>query len=396
MSHKGTFMQYLLIIALYLLYIAMSYKDKIAQKLLVRKAENALRTLTVREGLIDFFSNDYIGFARDKNLHEAILNKEKAYALNVCNGSTGSRLLSGNSKLAEEVEKYLAVFFQTERTLLFNSGYNANVGVLSALPQKGDTILYDALIHASLKDGARLSFADRLSFRHNDLEDLERKIAKATGDIFIVVESIYSMDGDQAPLKDIVRIAKQYNACVIVDEAHSTGTCGPQGRGLVIEQNLQNDIDIRVHTFGKAMGIHGACVAGSAELIDYLINFSRPFIYTTAFAPHAFFSVQAAFEKLQQSEEIIARLHENIQLFSAGLKKHACYIPSTSSIHVLKIGGNDLVKQLATAIQQKGFDVRPILSPTVKKGEERLRFCIHTFNTEQQIADVLACIKNHL
>ncbi len=374
----------------------MSYKDKISQKLLARKAENALRTLTIREGLIDFFSNDYIGFARNKTLHEAIQNKEKAYAPQVCNGSTGSRLLSGNSRLAEEVESYLAEFLQTERTLLFNSGYNANVGVLSALPQKGDTILYDELIHASLKDGARLSFADRLSFRHNDVQDLERKIAKAKGDIFVVAESIYSMDGDEAPLHDIVRIAKQYNACVIIDEAHATGTCGPQGRGLVIEQNVQNDIDIRVHTFGKAMGIHGACVAGSAELIEYLINFSRPFIYTTAFAPHAFFSVYAAFEQLRQSEETIAALHKNIQLLTAGLAKHACYIPSTSAIHVLKIGGNDLVKELAKAIQQNGFDVRPILSPTVKKGEERLRFCIHAFNTEQQIADLLTCIENHL
>jgi len=374
----------------------MAYKDKILQKLLTRKSENAFRTLTVREGLVDFFSNDYLGFARDKDLHERILSKEKEYALQVCNGSTGSRLLSGNSKLAEEIEKQLAIFLEVERTLIFNSGYNANVGVLSALPQKGDTILYDELIHASLKDGARLSFADRMSFRHNDLEDLERKIKKASGDIFVVVESIYSMDGDQAPLKELVRIAKQYNACVIVDEAHSTGTCGPQGKGLVIAENLKDGVDIRIHTFGKAMGIHGACVAGSAVLIDYLINFSRPFIYTTAFAPHAFFSVQAAFEKLQQSENVIAALNKNIRLLSDGLSKHEGYIASTSSIHVLKTGGNDLVKQLAQSIQEQGFDVRPILSPTVKKGEERLRVCVHAFNTEKQISDLLTCVKTHL
>ena len=374
----------------------MSYKDKIAQKLQARKSENAFRTLTVREGLIDFFSNDYIGFARDKELHARIQQKEKAYALEVCNGSTGSRLLSGSSRLSAEVEEQLAAFLQVERALLFNSGYNANVGVLSALPQKGDTILYDELIHASLKDGARLSFADRISFRHNDLEDFGRKIKKAKGDIFVVVESIYSMDGDQAPLRELVAIAKQYDACIIVDEAHSTGTCGPQGRGLVIAAGLQNDIDIRIHTFGKAMGIHGACVAASGMLIDYLINFSRPFIYTTAFAPHAFFSVQAAFEKLQESESAIAALNRNIQLLSDGLSQHACYILSTSSIHVLKAGGNDLVKQLAQTIQQQGFDVRPILSPTVKKGEERVRFCVHAFNTEKQISDLLACVNTHL
>jgi 8-amino-7-oxononanoate synthase len=374
----------------------MSYKDTISKKLAARKSENAFRTLSVREGLVDFFSNDYIGFARNKELQKEIHSKELNYNLEVCNGSTGSRLLSGNSALAESVEQYLAHFFRVESTLLFNSGYAANLGVLSALPQKGDTILYDELIHASLKDGARLSFADRISFRHNDLEDFERKIKKSKGDIFVVLESIYSMDGDQALLKDIIRISKQYNACLIVDEAHSTGTCGPIGQGLVLAENVADDIDIRIHTFGKAMGIHGACVAGSKELIDYLINFSRPFIYTTAFSPHSFFSVQAAFEKLEQSASIIKTLNKNIELLSAGLNAFEGYTASSSPIHVLKIGGTDKVKQLATAIQNAGFDVRPILSPTVKKGEERLRFCVHAFNTERQISDLIACVKIYL
>jgi 8-amino-7-oxononanoate synthase len=374
----------------------MSYKDKIAQKLQARMAENALRRLTVREGLIDFFSNDYLGFARSKALHTAIQQKEETYQLSVCNGSTGSRLLSGNSALAEQVEKQLAVFFQVEKTLLFNAGYNANVGVLSAIPQKGDTILYDELIHASLKDGARLSFADRLSFKHNDLEDLERKIKKAKGDLFIVVESIYSMDGDKAPLKEIAALAKQYDACFIVDEAHSTGTFGLQGRGLVYEENLQHEVDIRIHTFGKAMGIHGACVAGSAMLIDYLVNFSRAFIYTTAFAPHAFISVQCAFEMLEQTADVIPALNKNISHLASALRTHSCYIPSSSPIQVLNIGGNDVVKNLAATIQEKGFDVRPILSPTVKKGEERLRICVHAFNTQQEIAALVSYINSQL
>lgn len=374
----------------------MAYRDKILQKLEDRKSENSFRALVVRNGLVDFFSNDYLGFARDKELHRAILDKSASYNLDVPNGSTGSRLLSGNSNLAEEVERYLAGFFQVEKTLLFNSGYNANVGVLSSLPQKGDTILYDELIHASLKDGARLSFADRISFRHNDLDDFEKKIKRAKGNIFVVLESIYSMDGDQVLLKEIVQLSKQFDACIIVDEAHSTGTCGDHGQGLVLAENLQNDVDIRIHTFGKAMGIHGACVAGEKILIDYLINFSRSFIYTTAFSPHAFFSVQAAFEKLYHSQSIINTLDKNIRLFSEGLKEYDAYIPSTSSIQVLKLGGNDRVKNLALNIQQQGFDVRPILSPTVKKGEERLRFCIHAFNTEAQVNDLLHCIKKNL
>lgn len=374
----------------------MSYRDKILQKLKDRQADNSFRTLIVREGLVDFFSNDYLGFARDQELYNAVLNKEAQYKLEVSNGSTGSRLLSGNTRLAEEAEAYLAEFFQVEKTLIFNSGYSANVGVLSALPQKGDTILYDELIHASLKDGARLSFADRISFKHNDLQDFEKKIKRAKGDIFVVVESIYSMDGDKAPLKEIIQIARQYDACIIVDEAHSTGTCGAYGEGFVLEEGLQEDVDIRIHTFGKAMGIHGACVAGEKIVIDYLINFSRAFIYTTAFSPHSFFSVLAAFEKLRAAQNCRNTLHKNIQLFSAGLKEFDSYIVSTSSIQVLKIGGNDRVKELAQKIQAQGFDVRPILSPTVKKGEERLRFCIHAFNTETQLTDLLACIKKNL
>lgn len=374
----------------------MSYKDKISKKIDARKSENALRTLSVRDGLIDFFSNDYIGFARSKELKNEIHAREDLYNLEVCNGSTGSRLLSGNSKLAESVEEYLSIFLKVERTLLFNSGYTANVGVLSSIPQKGDTILYDELIHASLKDGARLSFADRISFRHNDLEDFERKIKKSKGDIFVVVESIYSMDGDKALLKDIVRIAKQYDACVIVDEAHSTGTCGEIGQGLVLAENIADDVDIRIHTFGKAMGIHGACVAGSKLLIDYLVNFSRPFIYTTAFSPHSFLSVQVAFEKLKQSEKTIAVLNKNINILSTGLNTFDGYIISDSPIHVIKVDGINKAKDLAVAIQDVGFDVRPILSPTVKRGEERLRFCIHAFNTEAQIGELLSTLRNNL
>jgi len=374
----------------------MSYKDKISKKLESRKSENAFRTLSIREGLIDFFSNDYLGFARNKDLQNEIYSKVLQYNPEVCNGSTGSRLLSGNSALAESVEKYLAEFFKVESTLIFNSGYTANVGVLSAIPQKGDTILYDELIHTSLKDGARLSFADRISFRHNDLEDFERKIKKLKGDIFVVLESIYSMDGDKASLKDIIRISKQYNACIILDEAHSTGTCGKIGQGLALAEGVAADIDIRIHTFGKAMGIHGACVAASKKVIDYLINFSRPFIYTTACTPHSFLSVQAAFEKLEQSASTIIALNKNIQLLSTGLHSFKGYTPSSSPIHVLEVGGTDNVKHIAEEIQHSGFDVRPILSPTVKKGEERLRLCVHAFNSEAHIEELLLILGKHI
>ena len=377
-------------------FIRMSYKDKLLQKLDARIKDNSLRKLKRSEGLIDFFSNDYIGFAREKELYQNIKCAEENISKKLLNGSTGSRLLSGNSKLAEDTEEQLALFFQTESALIFNSGYNANVGVLSSIPQKGDTILYDELIHASIKDGARLSFADRISFRHNDVEDLERKIQKAKGDIFVVIESIYSMDGDQAPIKEIAAICKQYAVCLIVDEAHSTGTVGAEGKGLIIAEGLQHDVDIRVHTFGKAMGIHGACVTGSKVLTDYLVNFSRAFIYTTAFSPHSFISVQEAFKYLQQHPERICDLQRKVSIFQSYFKEHENYILSNSPIQVIKTEGNNRVKYIAEQIQQSGFDVRPILSPTVKKGEERIRFCLHTFNSEKEIHDLAAITKKLL
>jgi 8-amino-7-oxononanoate synthase len=374
----------------------MSYLDKIFKKNQDRKKDNSFRSLIVKKGLIDFFSNDYLGFARSKELQQDIHAKEVAANLAVCNGSTGSRLLSGNSSLAESVERYLALFFNTEAALIFNSGYAANVGVLSALAQKGDTILYDELIHASLKDGARISFADRISFKHNNLEDFEYKIQKAKGDVFVVVESIYSMDGDKSPLKEICAIAKKYNACVIVDEAHSTGIYGLNGQGLVCEEHLSDQVDLRIHTFGKAMGIHGACVVGSKTMIEYLINFSRSFIYTTAFSPHSFFSIQAAFERVQHSTEIMNTLHHSIQQISTGLKSYEGYIASSSPIQVLKFSDTETVKRVAAFLQAGGFDVRPILSPTVRKGEERLRICVHAFNTDTQIKSLLETLQKNL
>jgi 8-amino-7-oxononanoate synthase len=254
--------------------------------LLDRKSNGSLRTLTNTQNKADFVSNDYLGLAHSKELHQLIEARYQQIK-NPANGSTGSRLLAGNSELAEEVEAQLSTTFLAEQTLLFNSGYVANLAALSCLPQKGDTILYDELVHACMHDGARLSRADRFSFKHNDLTDLENKLKVAKGKIFIAVESVYSMDGDQSPLAELVTLAEQYQAHIILDEAHSTGAYGKNGGGLAVSLWLQSKIAIRIYTFGKAMGVHGACVAGSKTLINYLINFARPFIYSTAMSPHS-------------------------------------------------------------------------------------------------------------
>jgi 8-amino-7-oxononanoate synthase len=356
------------------------------QNLLQKKIdENSLRQLKTVNGLIDFSSNDYLGLARSLELFESIhRSMERIKA--PFNGATGSRLLSGNNELAEKVESKLAKIFHSQRTLLFNSGYTANLAVLSSLPQRGDTILYDELAHTCIKDGARLSFASRFSFKHNDLNDLEEKIKRAKGNTFIAVESIYSMDGDESPLEELVILAEKYNAIIILDEAHSTGSYGEDGAGLAVQKKLEKKIPVRVYTFGKAMGVHGACVAGDETLINYLINFARPFIYTTAMPPHSLIAIQCAFDFLKQRIDLQNRLHSKIQLFQKAFKKiNLTSTSSNSSIQNVIVPGNGAVKEVAHYLEHHRFDCRAILSPTVKEGSERIRICLHAYNTDDEI-----------
>jgi len=356
-----------------------------------RQAEGLIRNLLTDKLPIDFFSNDYLGLARSQELALAI--NETHRELGVGNGSTGSRLLSGNHPFTEEVEASLSKIFKSEACLIFNSGYAANLAVLSAVPQKGDTILYDNLSHASLKDGARLSLATRHSFRHNELSDLEQKMRSAKGKVFVVVESIYSMDGDTCPLSEIMALVERYNAFVIMDEAHSTGVMGAGGAGFSVAHELHDKIDIRVYTFGKAMGVHGACVAGSRSLIRYLINFSRPFIYTTAPSPHQVVSIDCAFRFLATCTHLQDVLQKKIQLYLSSTRSLDNRTASDSAIQTLLCPGNENARQAAARLHHAGFDVRPILYPTVPRGTERLRICLHTFNHDEDIRSLTAMVK---
>lgn len=334
--------------------------------------------------LRDFTSNDYLGLARSEALSRRI-GQRLVNGIPVQNGSGGSRLLSGNSLIAEETEGLMAMISKAESALLFNSGFMANVGVLSCIPQRGDTILYDEHAHASIKDGVRLSLADRYSFRHNDLDDLRKKLMKGRGIAYIVVESIYSMDGDESPLQDIVNLATDHNAVVILDEAHSTGTYGPRGGGLALAQGLQDRIPIRILTFGKAMGVHGACVCCSTKLRDFLINFSRPFIYTTALPAHSFATILCSFEYLDENGQLRDTLRGRITVFKKHYKK---VTGSDSAIQPIRIKGNENARAAAAHLQSMGYDVRPVLSPTVKEGTERLRICLHVFNSDNEIINL--------
>jgi len=299
----------------------------------------------------------------------------------VLNGSTGSRLLSGNLAYTENLEQEIADYHKSETGLIFNSGYDANLGLFSSLPQKGDTIILDELIHASIIDGSRLSFANRYSFRHNDLQSLEDKLKVAKGNCYVAIESVYSMDGDTPPISEIQALTDKYNARLIVDEAHAVGL---YGKGLINQLGLENQVFARIVTFGKALGCHGAIILGSGQLREYLINFSRSFIYTTAASFHQMAGIRMAYKLLPSAQTEIDKLWENIDLFKKGIPA-AKLIKSDSAIQCLIAGSNEKARHIAMQLQDAGVDVRPILSPTVPKGTERLRICLHSYNTPDEI-----------
>ncbi|WP_316820065.1 8-amino-7-oxononanoate synthase [Pedobacter gandavensis] len=356
----------------------------ILHKLQDRKEKGSLRKLSTALYPIDFCSNDYLGFARSTLLQQHITDTLSQIE-HVPIGSGGSRLLSGNHFYTEETENFIAQFHGAESGLIFNSGYDANVGLISSLAQRGDTIISDELIHASLIDGARLTHANRYSFKHNNIEALEAKLKIATGNIYVLVESVYSMDGDLAPLQEISACCKKYEANLIVDEAHALGVFGPYGKGRIQELGLEKEVFARVVTFGKALGCHGAIVLGEAPLKEYLVNYARSFIYTTAAPLHNIVSINCAYQLLASADHT-PWLQQTIMQYSNALKS-AGYrgLTSKSTIQTIRYQSNTTAKNAAASLQQKGFDIRAIVSPTVPIGTERLRICLHIYNTEEEI-----------
>lgn len=354
----------------------------IKKRLEERRLAGTYRTLKPVNDLVDFCSNDYLGFACSVVLKNNIDNEIKSSGI-ISNGSTGSRLLTGNSNYVESLEQYIAGLHNSEAGLIFNSGYDANLGLFSSLPQRGDTIITDELIHASIIDGARLGYANRCTFKHNDLQSLEDKLKQAKGNCYVAIESVYSMDGDSPPIKEILALTEKYDARLIVDEAHAVGLFG---FGLIVEPD-QKRVFARIVTFGKALGCHGAIVLGSNLLKEYLVNFARSFIYTTAAAHHQNASIKMAYQLLQQSQHEIEALRNNIISFQQKVNNGgACsLISSDSAIQCMVLGSNEKAKAYAAHLQNAGLDVRPILSPTVAAGTERIRICLHSFNTGEEI-----------
>ncbi len=368
----------------------MNIRERIQSDLDHRKADKTFRHLGSSTNGVDFSSNDYLGLAHNERLVDRVkwsFEKTKSKEL----GSGGSRLLAGNYPEIEQLETLLAEVHGKESALVFNSGYVANLAVFSSIPKKNDLIIYDDLIHACIKEGARLSFAKHYSFRHNDLADLKRKIELADGrNVFVAVESVYSMDGDFAPLLALVKLCEGTGANLIVDEAHSTGVFGKHGAGLVSQLGLNDRIFLKVHTFGKGIGAHGAVVVADQLIKDYLINFSRSFIYTTSIPPHSAISILEAYKFIEEFDFLQKDLMNKIFLFSQAVRFSSS--PNNSPIQSIIIKGNEAVKAGAEKLQKLGYDVRPVLSPTVKKGTERLRVCIHNHNTDEEIIGLAEAI----
>lgn len=382
-------------------------------------------------GAVDFTSNDYLGLARCPALAARIhVEAARVEALGKARGSpfigaTGSRLLSGTTWYHSEVEAWLATFFRRESALVFNSGYDLNLGLLACLTRPGDAVLFDELIHNSSVMGLRLGAWHHHKkphaqerrpwvFRHNDVGDMETRLAEARAALgpdallFVAVEAVYSMDGDLAPLTQICDAAARHGACVIVDEAHATGVLGEKGRGLVCAEGLEDHPALlcSIHTFGKALGCHGAVLCGPQVLRDYCANYCAPFIYSTASSFHSLASMRMACEYQSEAEgdKRRATLHELVQVFQTTLgdalateDEAGCrLLPSPTPIQAVLVPGNARVTAVATALQAAGLDVRPLRPPTVPEGKERLRVVLHAHNTKGEVETLARQLKGFL
>ncbi len=385
--------------------------NRLKEKLQQRMNVNSLRKLGNPNTLIDFSSNDYLGFSKNKQIYLAASEILKRHNLEV-NGATGSRLLSGNHSIYTETEKIITSFHNNDAALIFNSGYDANIGFFSSVPQRGDVILYDELCHASIRDGITMSNAKGYKFKHNDLDDLSKLVNKKMNNslplgemsagqsgsftpdqnIYVVTESVFSMDGDQPDLKAMVELCNKYHCHLIVDEAHALGVFGKKGEGLIQALGLEKEVFARIITFGKALGCHGAAILGSADLKGYLVNFARSFIYTTGLPPHSVATIQAAYQELNSNDRSRIDLKSNIAILHKEICKQdlgTFFITSKSAIQSCVIAGNARVKEISEAIKENGFDAKPILSPTVPEGQERLRICLHSYNTIVEIENLV-------
>lgn len=368
----------------------LSNSSRFQESLDKRKEEGTLRRLRLQPDGIDFYSNDYLGLAKSKELQHLLLQKITDNP-QLLSGSTGSRLISGNSDIAVSVEKDIAQKHHFESALFFPSGYNANLALFSTLPSRHDTVIVDEQIHRSVHDGCKLSNAKKLKFKHNDTKDLENILKRQEGHCYIAIESLYSMEGDFALIQEIASIASKYKASLVVDEAHAFGIFG---YGLIEKYQLQHQVSAAVVTYGKALGAHGAVILCNENVKSYLINFASPFIYTTSAQDFQWMSIKTGYEFLDQHHELAVKLQDNIKIFrSRNLQSPSA---ETSPVQAIIIPNNQKLKELQYALSAERFSTYAIYSPTVKEGSERLRICLHSFNTEEEIIKLTEIIKEFI
>lgn len=367
-------------------------RERIAHELDLLARQSQFRTLEIPTG-INLCSNDYLGLAGDPRLRKALLESvERIQQV----GSTGSRLLSGNSIEWETVEREFAEFAGTEAALFFGSGYAANIGLLSSLLKPGDTVFSDALNHASLIDGIRLSGAEKVIYPHRDLRFLEhvlRARAGKSGARLIVTESVFSMEGDVAPIRDLLALAKANNVSLVVDEAHAIGVCGPHGRGIVAEAGAEREVLAIVHTCGKALASAGAFVCGHVALRDFLVNRARTFLFSTALPPYLAGQIRAALEIVRQADVERSHLRELASILRTKLKEEGIDC-GTSSTHIVPVllGSNEMALHVAGELQRSGFAAKAIRPPTVPPGTARIRVSLTSKISIEQVCQLARAI----
>lgn len=347
---------------------------KLAAALKQREDSNLLREAKLRTSNIDFSSNDYLGLAKE-NAH-----------FNAPQGAGSSRLISGYSSELAETEKQLASIYQGETATLFNAGFEANYGLFEMLTSQGINVLYDEHIHASIRSALQGARVQTWSFKHNDPTDLAAKLARIHTPVAVVTEGLFSMSGTISPLEEMSALKAKFDFLFIVDEAHSAGTIGKGLLGRTGQLKVIDSVDVRIHTFGKALGSQGACIVGNTTLQSALWNFCKPLIYSTAPSPLFIASVKSAHKKFSESAEVRAKLDSNIAYFSAQIAAKTGFTQGLTG-PIQWWSGTSLEQTLSTAemLREKGFDVVAIRQPTVQQGKEGIRICLHAFNNNTQI-----------
>lgn len=355
------------------------------------QSAQSVRVVVDGTSMLSFCSNDYLGLANHPKIAQAMTEAIEKYGV----GSGASHLVDGHHREHELLEQELAAFTGREKALLFSTGYMANVGVISALLSRRDSVIQDKLNHASLIDGGILSQAKLKRYRHNDVDHLAQQLDGAEGKKLVVTDGVFSMDGDCAPLMDIAELCQQHDAWLLVDDAHGLGTLGKTGAGLLSELNLTSQqVPLLIGTLGKAFGTSGAFVAGDADAIDYLMQFARPYIYTTATPPSIAAATRASLKLVIDGEGKRAQLNANIARFRAGVSQlNYELMNSTTAIQPIIVGSNERALAMSAKLKAQGLLVTAIRPPTVPVGTARLRITLSAVHTETDVDELLNALE---